>query len=242
MGRRRAWHSSDARRAARVRRWCEIPLVGPSSQHSRRVRRRPLRPDGQRAPPPDRSPVRPPTLSRRKGVFHVRNTAPFAVAPGCAALTDRRVALPAQRVRAQTNQLCFTEPGITNCISGRFRSTGSRTAACRSSAIPITPHRQRADAEGTVHDAVVRAQPPSSCIPRTRALRCAARPPGRPDRCGRQGRDWPAAQEPTRAAAVLRRDRPRGLRRRPTSTGAPRPAGPGARPRTSARWRCSACR
>ena len=60
---------------------------------------------------------------------------------GALLLLTAAVALPAQRVRAQTSQLCFTETGF-HCISGRFlefleaerRPAGVRLSRSRRSA------------------------------------------------------------------------------------------------------------
>ena len=63
----------------------------------------------KRAPPPDRSPVRPPGTIEKKRSVPRANTVPFAVAPGCAAPTDRRCRI-AGSARARAGQPALLHP------------------------------------------------------------------------------------------------------------------------------------
>ena len=59
------------------------------------------------------------------------------------------IAVPARQARAQTDPLCFTQPGITNCISGRFLQYWQQNGALPVFGYPITPQAPTQTPEGT---------------------------------------------------------------------------------------------
>jgi len=62
----------------------------------------------------------------------------------CAALL-----VPAQRAAAQSNMRCFAQPGITNCISGRFLQFWNQNGGLAVFGYPITAEGQEQTPEGT---------------------------------------------------------------------------------------------
>ncbi len=57
--------------------------------------------------------------------------------------------LPAGQAAAQGSPLCFTQPGITNCISGRFLQFWQQNGGLPAFGYPITPQAPEQTPEGT---------------------------------------------------------------------------------------------
>lgn len=74
---------------------------------------------------------------------------PIAVRLGALLLMVVALIAPARPSSAQSNRLCFTVPGITNCIEGRFREYWEENGGLAVFGYPTSAAAQTATAEGT---------------------------------------------------------------------------------------------